>query len=384
MKKIYILLLLSLCVFIPFIVKADSASDYNAQYQAVQEKIKPLQDQFNALQAICPSLSQAGGEEGIKCLLAASQAGDVGEYINAIQNDFLTPVTDLSITYENKLDNLHQQIFQVKMDYHQQVANINSSPGDMTLANGEQQIALTAANAKINALSQQIQFTLQDYQNALTNQQMQQQTCPANSYNSNGQCFCNDGYVQSGNTCIPYNQACQNQYGANSYGDKNGCYCGAGYQWNSSRTVCVDIICPAHSSISGNQCACNSGYILSSNECITYAQNCQNRYGTNSYGDQNSCYCNSGYQWNQSKTACIQIITPIITSTPIPTQTPISTLTSIPTPLFSAKPLPMYIPINNQLPKASFTPSPITPTPSPKSINIFTRFFNWIKGIFKK
>lgn len=133
---------------------------YQTQYQSVQAKISPLQAQYDALKAIF--LSQecsgfAGGEQGIKCLLASSQAGDVSEYENAIQNDFITPVTDKSTAYENQLDNLFQQIFQVKMDYHQQIANIDRSPIGLSAQNGEKQNALIAANAKINALNSQIQ-----------------------------------------------------------------------------------------------------------------------------------------------------------------------------------------------------------------------------------
>lgn len=145
----------------------NSAQRYQTQYQTIQVKIKPLQDQASSLQAICPNLTQALGEEGIKCTLAASQAADVYGYINAIMKDFLTPVTDTSIIYENKLDDLQQQIFKIKMDYEQQVANINGSGISLTSANGQIQNATTAANTKINALNQQIQTNLTAYQNGI-------------------------------------------------------------------------------------------------------------------------------------------------------------------------------------------------------------------------
>ena len=145
---------------------------YQAQYQAVQGKIKPLQDQYNALDAIfssqaCSGLSGAEGEQGTKCLLASQQAGDVAGYESAIQGDFLTPVTDMSIIYENKLDALQQQIFQVKMDYHQQIANIADSGTNMSQAQGEERNALAAANIKIDALNQQIQQVRLAYQNGI-------------------------------------------------------------------------------------------------------------------------------------------------------------------------------------------------------------------------
>jgi hypothetical protein len=144
--------------------------NYQAQYQVVQAKIRPLQDQYNVLEAIflgqgCSGLSGAMGEAGIKCLLAANQAGDVSEYENAIRNNFITPVTNLSIVYENKLDDLFQQIFQVKMDYHQQLSNIHGRGSTVTQAQAEEQYALAAANAKINALNQQIQQVRFSYQN---------------------------------------------------------------------------------------------------------------------------------------------------------------------------------------------------------------------------
>jgi len=144
---------------------------YQTQYQAVQTKIQPLKDQYNALQTTSSSqncLSNYLGDAGIQCLLNASQAADVGEYENAILADFFTPVTTTSIAYENKLDNLFQQIFQIKMDYAQQIANISGSAGDMSRMTGEEQNATAAANAKITAINQQIQTVRLDYQYGIT------------------------------------------------------------------------------------------------------------------------------------------------------------------------------------------------------------------------
>lgn len=97
-------------------------------------------------------------------------------------------------------------------------------------------------------------------------------TCPINSSNVSGQCICNNGYKA-----------------------------------NSAGTGCeLPLTCSANSSLgSDNKCYCNSGYANSGNTCITYDQNCQNKYGPNSYGDKNYCYCSSGYKFNESRTSCI-------------------------------------------------------------------------------
>jgi hypothetical protein len=60
-----------------------------------------------------------------------------------------------------------------------------------------------------------------------------------------------------------------------------------------------------------DKCSCNYGYIYKGDSCISYTQDCQNSFGTNSYGvadntgNSSSCYCNSGYFWNSDKTSCI-------------------------------------------------------------------------------
>jgi len=69
--------------------------------------------------------------------------------------------------------------------------------------------------------------------------QLQAQSCPVNSYYSNGKCSCNEGYVASGSVCITYSQNCQIKYGQNSYGDKQYCHCSAGYEFNSGKTTCL-------------------------------------------------------------------------------------------------------------------------------------------------
>lgn len=67
-------------------------------------------------------------------------------------------------------------------------------------------------------------------------------------------------------------------------------------------------VCPANSQYSSGQCVCNDGYVASGNTCITYTQNCQNKYGINSYGDKQYCYCSAGYEFNSARTACIQSV----------------------------------------------------------------------------
>lgn len=66
--------------------------------------------------------------------------------------------------------------------------------------------------------------------------------------------------------------------------------------------------CPANSQYSNGQCICNEGYVANGNVCITYTQNCQNKYGVNSYGDKQHCYCSTGYEFNTDKTACVRSI----------------------------------------------------------------------------
>ena len=52
--------------------------------------------------------------------------------------------------------------------------------------------------------------------------------------------------------------------------------------------------------------SCPVGYLSVNGSCLTYNQSCQQKYGSNTYGDATSCYCSDGYEWNGSNTACIQ------------------------------------------------------------------------------
>lgn len=176
-------------------------------------------------------------------------------------------------------------------------------------------------------------------------------TCPTNATYLNGDCTCNDGYVANGNMCVTYNQSCQSLHGIKAYGDKKYCYCPVGYKFNknnqcvdnnsycqeilgshgkydinnnncicengyqvnSTKDNCEQTQCPQNSTLSfGNQCICRDGYVMRNNQCVTYAQDCQNNFGQNTIGlrgdnGNSSCSCANGYQWNSDKTACIII-----------------------------------------------------------------------------
>lgn len=138
--------------------------------------------------------------------------------------------------------------------------------------------------------------------------------CPLNSSCSNGQCFCNTGYILSDNSCITYTQNCQNQYGSFSDGDKDYCYCKSSYEWNSSKTKCIkSITCPSNSLRIENICVCKDGYVMRNGVCISYTEDCirefgQNVYGTKGEDNNSSCHCKSDYEWNSARTGCIKSI----------------------------------------------------------------------------
>jgi hypothetical protein len=224
---------------------------------------------------------------------------------------------------------------------------------------------------------------------------------------SSDKCTCSSGYIFdkniSGNTtCVSENEWCRNRYGLNSkyntLTDK--CECSSGYEFsvNSGDILTCDSCFSKYGLNSSynyinKKCECDDGYVANGNSCITYTQSCQIKYGPNSFGDKQYCHCNSGYQWNTLKTGCVEIEV-------IPTSTPVQfkkTLV-IPTPT----PSHVYIPLNNQSLNLSPTPILITPTFSPSPLlsstpelspspistpelsSIVTKFFNWIKGIFRK
>lgn len=73
-------------------------------------------------------------------------------------------------------------------------------------------------------------------------------SCPANSTVLNNACYCNEGYVLRGGSCVTYTQACTQSYGPNVFGlkadtqDTANCYCNTGYLWNSDKTSCVAVV----------------------------------------------------------------------------------------------------------------------------------------------
>lgn len=71
--------------------------------------------------------------------------------------------------------------------------------------------------------------------------------------------------------------------------------------------------CPANSTLDDAGCRCDDGYVANGNLCVTYTQNCQKKYGANSYGDKQYCHCSAGYEWNTEQTACIKEVAQKIT-----------------------------------------------------------------------
>jgi len=67
--------------------------------------------------------------------------------------------------------------------------------------------------------------------------------------------------------------------------------------------------CPANTYFNeGNDsCTCNSGFVVSNNQCVTDTAYCQAHYGSNALFDtsSNACTCTSGYTWNSDATACV-------------------------------------------------------------------------------
>ncbi len=79
----------------------------------------------------------------------------------------------------------------------------------------------------------------------------------------------------------------------------------------SATTKATSKKCPENSTLAGNECVCNDGYLMSNEQCITHTEDCIRYYGQNVYGekgnDNNSlCHCIDGYVWNASQTACVK------------------------------------------------------------------------------
>jgi len=141
--------------------------------------------------------------------------------------------------------------------------------------------------------------------------------CPLNSVKVGDNCNCNEGYVMRDNKCITYIEDCIREFGPNTWGTKgnnnSNCYCNNDYEWNASRTACIkSVICPLNSSKINNICICNEGFVFKNGQCITHTQNCQLIFGDYVIGRKGDtgnslCDCEAGYVWNSSRTVCIKI-----------------------------------------------------------------------------
>jgi hypothetical protein len=182
--------------------------------------------------------------------------------------------------------------------------------------------------------------------------------CPANSQYLNGQCFCNTGYIASGNTCIK------------------------------------DVICPANSTKVGQSCVCSDGYVFKNNQCITHTEDCRLTFGDHVIGSKgnagnSSCNCGVGYVWNSTQTACVKIEVKPIQQIP----TPIKPTNEIINPPKEVKKEPAATSIKNQEDKKIIADEAATNSPekeAEKESNeqnkqgFFYKIFNSIKGFFSR
>lgn len=127
---------------------------------------------------------------------------------------------------------------------------------------------------------------------------------PENSSSYGGDNFyCNYGYYQNGDRCLKVPE--------NAYAIGSNLYCNSGYISNGTQCEA-----PTNGQIINSTLFCNDGYIAKNNSCITHTQNCIDTFGPNVYGtkgpsNNSSCGCNDGYEWNITKTACIQKLTSV-------------------------------------------------------------------------
>ena len=67
-----------------------------------------------------------------------------------------------------------------------------------------------------------------------------QKSCGDNSYYSNSNCYCNDGYAfNAQGVCTSRDVLCKNNYGENSFSSGDYCYCSTGHHWNDGKTSCI-------------------------------------------------------------------------------------------------------------------------------------------------
>ena len=71
---------------------------------------------------------------------------------------------------------------------------------------------------------------------------------------------------------------------------------------------------PTNAHAVGSFWECDTGYVKKDSKCISYTEDCTNRFGENVYGkkssenNNSSCYCKTGFEWSKSIKACVKKI----------------------------------------------------------------------------
>jgi len=72
-------------------------------------------------------------------------------------------------------------------------------------------------------------------------------------------------------------------------------------------------------SVSKNSCICNVGYLLNKNgKCVTPTDWCAGTLGPKAYIKDNTCHCEDGFTLNSDSTECVKKEQPVITPSPAP------------------------------------------------------------------
>jgi hypothetical protein len=136
---------------------------YQQQLQIVQNKVNALQPAYDQYMSACPNPGAVAGNQAVACEASFGQASAVAEYQNALMKNFLTPVTDISIEYEKRLDDISKQIYDTKKEYWRQYTGY-ATTGTVGFAQGMIKNLTDGANAKINTLNQQWETIYREYQ----------------------------------------------------------------------------------------------------------------------------------------------------------------------------------------------------------------------------
>jgi hypothetical protein len=141
------------------------------------------------------------------------------------------------------------------------------------------------------------------YQGLYYSQSSYTPVCPQNAYSIGSSCYCNFGYIASGNKCTLKTITYSSYYPTASYSN---------------------LSCPAHSSESSDdssKCTCDTGYKVSKDKSkcikITAKENdkiCRADFGLRSKWDKTyneedktiNCVCKTNYEWNTQRTSCIK------------------------------------------------------------------------------